>query len=489
MSGLLSRKAFVVPFLFATCALAHDEGFAARYGKRASHLRRQEPYPSGTDPAYSVPPLESIVPTPGGYTENTLPVEATYTAGASPTMANFPALPAATIIPSEWPELDHIPPVDSEQVKQWMDEIDWSTVPDYQPTASRICSDPANAEAFAQRGADGRCWWSCGQCTRDVDITTCSESMQYGHTYDDGPGFYTNKLLRYLESKSLHATFFIVGSRAISHPDILQYEYMNGHELSIHTWSHGGPDLLGLTSMTNEQIVAELGWTRKAIKDITGVTPTTMRPPYGDIDDRVRAIALGMGMMPVIWTSVPDSATGEAIEWDSKDYLVHVPVDQGGVESVSNQRRFEQTLDWSANFTDHGVIVLQHDIYVEAVNLAIGQTIPYLLQHNPPFDVKPVMQCQGRPLGDAYVETNTNPDSPALSGSGDIATRTSNLGYAGRDSDDVSSIPSRTYVSTTGPQTGTSTTTRSSGSLRASATVGMTGTFVAALLLAISIVY
>ena len=38
-----------------------------------------------------------------------------------------------------------------------------------------------------------------------------------------------------------------------------------------------------LTSLTNEQIVAELGWTRKAIKTVLGVTPTTMRPPYGDI--------------------------------------------------------------------------------------------------------------------------------------------------------------------------------------------------------------
>jgi hypothetical protein len=29
--------------------------------------------------------------------------------------------------------------------------------------------------------------------------------------------------------------------------------------------------------------VAELGWTRKAIKSVIGVTPLTMRPPYGDI--------------------------------------------------------------------------------------------------------------------------------------------------------------------------------------------------------------
>ena len=35
--------------------------------------------------------------------------------------------------------------------------------------------------------------------------------------------------------------------------------------------------------MTNEEIVAELGWTRHAIQTVLGVTPTTMRPPFGDI--------------------------------------------------------------------------------------------------------------------------------------------------------------------------------------------------------------
>lgn len=67
---------------------------------------------------------------------------------------------------------------------------------------------------------------------------------------------------------------------------------------SVHTWSHPY-----LTTLTNEQIVAELGWTAKAIKEVTGVTPNTvkfllahgidfglmvaytqMRPPYGDIE-------------------------------------------------------------------------------------------------------------------------------------------------------------------------------------------------------------
>jgi peptidoglycan/xylan/chitin deacetylase (PgdA/CDA1 family) len=43
---------------------------------------------------------------------------------------------------------------------------------------------------------------------------------------------------------------------------------------SYSTWSH--PQL---TTLTNEQIVAELGWTRKIIKDVIGVTTLTFRPP------------------------------------------------------------------------------------------------------------------------------------------------------------------------------------------------------------------
>jgi Polysaccharide deacetylase len=43
------------------------------------------------------------------------------------------------------------------------------------------------------------------------------------------------------------------------------------------------PNFKSLTSLSNAQIVAELGWTRKAIRAVIGVTPVLMRPPKGDI--------------------------------------------------------------------------------------------------------------------------------------------------------------------------------------------------------------
>ena len=52
------------------------------------------------------------------------------------------------------------------------------------------------------------------------------------------PQRYNRKLLNYLTPKDIKATFFVVGSRCIQYPQILIEEYMFGHEISVHTWSH-----------------------------------------------------------------------------------------------------------------------------------------------------------------------------------------------------------------------------------------------------------
>src|SRR5690554_4112907 len=106
-----------------------------------------------------------------------------------------------------------------------------------------------------------------------------------GHEIDgpspDSPRLYDNLL-----AHNQTATLFIVGSRAISFPETLKRAYNEGHQIAIHTWSHPA-----MTSMSNEQIVAELKWTEKAIFDVIGVTPLYWRPPFGDVDNRVRDIA------------------------------------------------------------------------------------------------------------------------------------------------------------------------------------------------------
>lgn len=117
-------------------------------------------------------------------------------------------------------------------------------------------------------GADGSCWWTCGGCTRATDITYCPSKNDWGASFDDGPSPYTPRLLNLLQSQNIQSTFFIVGSRAVSRPEMVQAEYMLGHQISVHTWAHSS-----LTTLSNEEIVAELGWTMKIIRDVTGVTP------------------------------------------------------------------------------------------------------------------------------------------------------------------------------------------------------------------------
>lgn len=46
------------------------------------------------------------------------------------------------------------------------------------------------------------------------------------------------ELLNYLASKNLTSTFFVIGSRIVERPQVLVEEYMAGHEIAVHTWSH-----------------------------------------------------------------------------------------------------------------------------------------------------------------------------------------------------------------------------------------------------------
>ncbi len=61
-----------------------------------------------------------------------------------------------------------------------------------------------------------------------------------------------------------------------------------------------------MTALTDTQVFSELYYTIKAIKEVVGVTVTRWRPPYGDVDDRVRAIATGLGLETVLWTDDTD---------------------------------------------------------------------------------------------------------------------------------------------------------------------------------------
>ena len=94
---------------------------------------------------------------------------------------------------------------------------------------------------------------------------------------------------------------FYIGSNVLDWPYQAQRGIVDGHDICVHTWSHHYT-----TTLTNEQVFAELYYTAKAIKQVVGITPTCWRPPYGDVDDRVRAIAYGLGLRTILWEADTD---------------------------------------------------------------------------------------------------------------------------------------------------------------------------------------
>jgi peptidoglycan/xylan/chitin deacetylase (PgdA/CDA1 family) len=115
--------------------------------------------------------------------------------------------------------------------------------------------------------------------------------IDFLQTFDDGPTNVTSELLDFLDSVNQKNTFFEIGSRISQNYLLTQREFSSGHEIAVHTWSH--PDL---TSLTGEQVYAELAWTIYAIHAAIGQTPKYFRPPYGDINDAVRQVAAQLGL-------------------------------------------------------------------------------------------------------------------------------------------------------------------------------------------------
>ena len=248
---------------------------------------------------------------------------------------------------------------------------------------------------------------------RASDLTVCPDKMTWGLSYDDGPSPYTPLLLDYLTSVNLTTTFFVVGSRVVYRPDMLQAEFVQGHQISVHTWSHPS-----LTTLTNEQIVAELAWTMHAIKSVIGVTPNTMRPPYGDLDDRVRAICAAMGLTPVMWSSITEN--GVTTDFDTDDWRIP----GGSATGPSSLSKFNEILNTFVPKLDTGFIVLEHDLYQQSVDLAVGYVLPMAIASGK-FAFKSIINCLGLPSectvapphgmpadctsdSEAYIETSSN---------------------------------------------------------------------------------
>ena len=202
---------------------------------------------------------------------------------------------------------------------------------------------------------DPDCWWTATMCTKpkakalSSDIYACPEPKTYGLTFDDGPNCTHNKFYDFLKDHKLRATMFFIGANVFDNPLQAQRALADGHDVCVHTWSHHY-----MTTLSDEQVFAELYYTIRIIKDVMGVTTQCWRPPFGDVDDRVRAIAAGLGLRTVLWSN------------DTDDWNI---TPDGNAATSQIDANYESIASKAAKQTADGVIVLSHEL----INNTMGE--------------------------------------------------------------------------------------------------------------------
>ncbi|KAN0137533.1 carbohydrate esterase family 4 protein [Lactarius tabidus] len=197
--------------------------------------------------------------------------------------------------------------------------------------------------------ADPDCWWTCSGCTTpkhpglQPDVVNVPEPNTLGYSFDDGPNCSHNAFHDFLQSQNQTATMFYIGSNVMDWPLQAQRAIADGHEICAHTWSHNA-----MTELTNEQAFAELWYSIQAITLVIGVTPLCWRPPYGDVDDRIRAIAAGLNLRTVLWGY-------DSNDWEEgEDGYTVADVDANYQLLINNET--------SGNFGTAGAIMLTHEL-------------------------------------------------------------------------------------------------------------------------------
>ncbi|CDS08304.1 hypothetical protein LRAMOSA02252 [Lichtheimia ramosa] len=300
-----------------------------------------------------------------------------------------------TAYPEPWGK----PTVDHPEIKAVIDAIDWSHVPNATVNKAKSNGD-LDMDGY-DASNDPYCWWSDTNCIKPKvsylpeDIYYCPNVGDWGLNFDDGPynpsdddpilnKYSEPELYNFLAEHNQTATLFYIGSNVVTYPAAARRALNNGHVLCIHTWSH--PQM---TAQTNEQVVAEFYWSLRAVKEATGVTSRCWRPPYGDVDDRVRAIAWQMGMRTIVW------------DQDTNDW--NMPGDGGGNLSPDTVNGyFEDWINARKNGTDnqHGHITLEHELNNSTVTMA-EKWLPELQKN---FNVVNIQQCMN--ISQPYWETD-----------------------------------------------------------------------------------
>jgi peptidoglycan/xylan/chitin deacetylase (PgdA/CDA1 family) len=221
--------------------------------------------------------------------------------------------------------------------------------------------------------------------------------------FDDGPTDGSAKLYKFLHAKKLKSTHFFIGKNILINPQLFLTAFdVLEDDIAVHTWTHPY-----LTTLSNKQIFAELAFTMKIIHESTGGRlPRFWRPPYGDTDQRVHAIAKLLGLTGIIWNH------------DTNDWQLN----NGGTtqEQISSNMK-----NWLGGPKSPGLIILEHELTNDTAQAFINNY--YLIPSNN-WKATSAAEMDGlnRPYQNAQGTTGTVTYAPVVRKQNSVKPRNSN---------------------------------------------------------------
>ncbi|KAK3833623.1 MAG: hypothetical protein J3R72DRAFT_231311 [Linnemannia gamsii] len=227
--------------------------------------------------------------------------------------------------------------------------------------------------------------------TAGTVYTNCKVPNTYSISYDDGPSAYTDELLNLLDKEQVKVTFFVNGNNdgCIYDPKVrsaIKRAYDSGHQIASHTWSH--PQL---TTLSVEQITTQMRRVETALRELIGVVPRYMRPPFGDgtfgngnaNDVKVQSTLKNLGYVITTWDiATTDADIDDNLPTHKLSDAALAAKEQGVVTSAVN------TAPKGANHMQ-----LMHDTYQRTVTQLSPWSIKYIKDLG--YKIVPVAECLG----------------------------------------------------------------------------------------------
>ncbi|PWN94345.1 glycoside hydrolase/deacetylase, partial [Acaromyces ingoldii] len=251
------------------------------------------------------------------------------------------------------PQLQTPPPSSLKQ--EWVDAYNKAKAAGKIPDVPLSTENPDGSNTYPGTYNKDWCSWTTAKCNGPNDIYQAPDN-EWAISFDDGPTGASSKLYTFLEQNNQSATHFMIGSQVVDYMDVVKEAANKGQELALHTWSHSL-----LTTKDDLGVVGELGWNLQIIYDATGYIATKMRPPQGDIDARVRAIATEVfNVTCVMWDT-------ESNDWCmTKGFKTACPGENPGKDRASVEAAINKAL---VGPKSPGVIVLEHELRKETVQI------------------------------------------------------------------------------------------------------------------------